>query len=383
MRGVQVNSDCFNEESEKRAHLNAAHQILYSVIKHMPSPVAIVDTASHNVIVGNEPFCQLCSNARVEASIEHLLGKQWVLQASKILIEQVRTRWATCCAIKLGGVDQHYLVDATGIDNGKGDVQGFCIVFKDPSVIEKVSKYRGILDSSLLQLLRSNTVGEMTTMLAHELNQPLTAILNYTDTCRHLLKSGSYSVDEIDGALIEIENMTHRTGHTLDRIRKMVSRKATVKKLTSPNSLVEDAMCVTEHKLRMSAILVDVNLAENLPVVFVDPIQIQQVIINLLINAIDAMEQDGASADSRLVVSTYWHNEGVITIQISDNGPGIDGSINGKLFSPFVSTKAEGLGVGLSICKNLIDAHGGEISLEANAIRGVTAKFTLPVGEAN
>lgn len=373
---------CINDKHEGCGQLNVAHQICSSAIEEPPIPIAILDTTSFKVVSANEAFYQLCTNAAANIYIDVLLGKQWVLEAKEILVRQCNVRWVTRSTIGSGSTGQEYLVNATVIVDTEDGRKSLVVSIKDAAASSEKRMAEPILNSPMLQLSRFNTVGEMTTMLAHELNQPLTAILNYTDTCRHLLKGDSYSVDEVDGALVEIENMTHRTSHTLDRIRKMVGRKATAMHATSPNSLVEDSMCVAEYKLRMSIISVDINLADNLPMVFVDAIQIQQVILNLLINAIDAMEHDDAPIESRLVISTCQLNDREIGILVTDNGPGIDVDVNGKLFVPFVSTKIGGLGVGLSICKTLMDAHGGGISIESNPTRGVTAKITFPVKES-
>ncbi len=244
------------------------------------------------------------------------------------------------------------------------------------------------LQRSLDQLGRTQMLGEMAAALAHEINQPLLAVSNFARAAARTLESGDSEVEKVSGFMDRIAEQAQRAGAIIRRMRRLVERGQS-------DMLPEDINKVVREAVNQFRMVVDsrhditLELADELPKVQADRIQIQQVILNLLKNAHEAMPAGG---DDELHVTT--ENAGVIQfraqrsgeaeimVTVSDEGHGLPDEIAEKLFDPFVSAKAEGLGVGLAVCRTIIHAHGGRIWAENREDGGAEFHFTLPVAEA-
>jgi len=248
-------------------------------------------------------------------------------------------------------------------------------------VIARDLRERKSAESQVMQLreelahaIRLGTMGEMASGLAHELNQPLAALRLYTSEAVEL--GTPFASRDLQKCLTRIDELSFRAGEIIRRMRAFVGRRPLQREHADVNQLIDEVLDLLSSDLRRSRITTDLTLTERLPRIFADKIQIQQVLVNLIRNAIESMTQLG-NDHHRLAITTDRNGDSV-RVRISDSGHGLDSAIAAKLFEPFQSTKPMGLGLGLTICRNLIDAHGGLIGAESNPTAGMTFFFSIP-----
>ena len=235
------------------------------------------------------------------------------------------------------------------------------------------------LQSELVHVSRLTAMGEMASALAHELNQPLSAIANYLRGSRRLLDKGDPSdVPRLSEALDKAADQALRAGEVIHRLRDFIGRGEVERQVHSASKLIQEASALALVGVKEQGIRVTMQLDPSADLVVADRVQVQQVVINLLRNAIDAMR---AGKGGELSVRTARHAGGFTVVSVSDTGTGIEEEVRERLFEPFMTTKKEGMGVGLSICRTIVEAHGGSIWAENNAGAGATFAFTLPAAE--
>lgn len=233
----------------------------------------------------------------------------------------------------------------------------------------------------LQQTSRLITMGEMASSLAHELNQPLTAIANYTSgaAARLKLSSARHEPPPI-GDLIELMEKTsrqaERAGQVIRRIRGFVKRSDPIRKPIDAATIISETIGLAEIDARERGQSIRVEIAPDLPVLNVDPILIEQVLLNLIKNGLEAMRD---SAEKTLVVTVKMSDSQQITFGVTDRGPGVPAAIRDRLFDSFYTTKTDGMGMGLNICRSIIESHQGRLWFEDNPTGGCTFRFTLPV----
>ena len=233
------------------------------------------------------------------------------------------------------------------------------------------------LQSELVHVSRLTAMGEMASSLAHELNQPLSAITSYLRGAATLLKNEPVDRDRIRDALDRSSKQALRAGDIIKRLREFVAKGETQHMLENPATLLEEAAALALVGAREQGVRVSLRCDRDLPDVIVDKIQVQQVALNLIRNAIEAME-----ATSRRELTIDARRDGEFAFfSVADTGTGISPEIAQHLFQPFITSKANGMGVGLSICRTIIEAHGGRISARANEGGGTVFEFTLPFAE--
>jgi two-component system sensor kinase FixL len=224
---------------------------------------------------------------------------------------------------------------------------------------------------------RLSTMGEMTASIAHEINQPLTAISMYAQASLKLIERGG-SLDKVKDALEKLNTQSLRAGAVIERIQRFARAQETSKELVALNDLVTDLLKLADSDARMHDIELDLDLAPDLPPVFADPVQVQQVILNLIRNGIDAMNEIGC-ANGRTIRLETRLNDGYAELRVIDQGPGVADDQSELVFTPFHTTKKEGMGMGLSICRSIISEHGGELRFRNNEDDGACFYFSLPV----
>jgi len=221
-------------------------------------------------------------------------------------------------------------------------------------------------------------MGEMASSLAHELNQPLTVISSYAQVCIDYLRK---SKDKPNVMLADLEHMkgqAERATGIIRRIRNQIHKGEPVRKEINVNDTINDVADLIRSDAREHGTNIDLDLGENLPLVIADPIQIQQVILNLAHNGMEAMSENPASSAS-LAIITSTSEDDAVEIAIRDDGQGISAETLDKVFDSFFTTKKTGLGMGLSICRSIIEAHGGKLWAESDSASGSVFHFTLPV----
>jgi two-component system, LuxR family, sensor kinase FixL len=231
------------------------------------------------------------------------------------------------------------------------------------------------LQSELVHISRLTAMGEMASALAHELNQPLSAIANYMKGSRRLLEEGS---DErsamLRDAMDKAAEQALRAGQIIRRLRDFVARGEGERRVESVTKLVEEASALALVGAKDQGIRVKFHFDPTVDLVLADKVQVQQVLLNLIRNSIEAMEGSGKR---ELLVSTAHADDDMIEISVADTGSGIAPELATQLFQPFVTTKRQGMGVGLSISRTIVEAHGGQINLEPNPGGGTIFRFTL------
>jgi PAS domain S-box-containing protein len=230
-------------------------------------------------------------------------------------------------------------------------------------------------------MTRVMTMGELAASIAHEVNQPLGAIVTSAAAGARWLATQPPQMNKARRALERIANDGKRAAEVIRRIRALMKRQAPRKDWLDINETILEVMTLAQYQLRRSDILVETRLSPDLTLVRGDKVQLQQVLLNLIINAIEAMS--GISEPPReLTIASAADGPDAISVEVRDSGPGLDPEREPHLFEPFYTTKAEGLGVGLSISHSIIEAHGGQLSAAPNTPRGAVFRFSLPVNES-
>ncbi len=231
------------------------------------------------------------------------------------------------------------------------------------------------LQAELVHFSRLSSVGTMASALAHELNQPLTVVTNYLEAARDLLDApDEETMKMVQEALSEAAKQSVRAGQIVRKLRDYVSRGEVEKRPTDLVPLLGDAVALVQTEMSAATGAISVSVAENTPHVMIDPIQIQQVIINIVRNAIEAM---GTQIDPKIEIRATIGGNGMVLVTIEDNGPGIDREVSEHLFRPLASSKSTGMGLGLSICRTIVEAHGGTIEAMPAGDTGTRFAFTL------
>jgi PAS domain S-box-containing protein len=229
----------------------------------------------------------------------------------------------------------------------------------------------------IAHLSRLKTLGEMASGIAHELNQPLAAIANYAAACQSTVRAG-----ESPTAMLEkIEHQAVRAGEIIRRMRNMVRKRGPHWSTVNVKEMVTECVALLGHELRLSGVHAAVRADEHIPLILGDGVQIEQVLINLLRNAIESTASNTARppAEKRIAIELERQSAETVQVSIADTGTGISAEAAERIFEPFFSTKAEGLGLGLSISRSIIEGHGGRLWANSNATGGATFSFTLPI----
>ncbi|RVC01157.1 PAS domain S-box protein, partial [Mesorhizobium sp. M7A.F.Ca.AU.002.06.1.1] len=231
----------------------------------------------------------------------------------------------------------------------------------------------------LLHMARFTALGEMASTLAHEINQPLTAITNYLKGSRRLLeKSRDENAPMLRDAVEKAAEQALRAGDVIRHLRDFVARGESERQVERLPMLIEEAASLALVGAREINLLVSYKLDPVAELVLTDRIQIQQVLLNLMRNAVEAMQD---SPRRELKVTTIARDDGMAEVSVIDTGPGLAPEVSAQLFQPFVTTKKQGMGVGLSICRTIVESHGGHIWAEAMPTGGTAFRFTLRIVE--
>jgi two-component system sensor kinase FixL len=239
------------------------------------------------------------------------------------------------------------------------------------------------LHADLVHLSRVSTLGKLSTELAHELNQPLAAIMNYANGCRHRAQANQDQEHPLLPAIDEIRSEAERAAQIVKRIRNFARKRPMQRTEASMNDLILEATRLALTGAGSDDLPVRFDLAENLPQVHVDRVQIIQVLVNLVTNALEAMHEPGSHPRSLDIASATTNNTEIV-ITVSDAGGGFSNESADQLFEPFYTTKSEGLGLGLSISRSIVEAHGGRLWAESNhPSQGATFNLALPISQGS
>ena len=231
--------------------------------------------------------------------------------------------------------------------------------------------------TDLAHIQRVTTMGEMAASISHEVMQPLGAVVTNAQTAVRWLDAQPPDLEEAREALGRAIKDGNRAGDVIGRIRALVKKSPPVKNAVDINNVILEVISLTRGEVMKNGVSVQTQLAEGLPLVQGDRVQLQQVILNLVINAVEAMS--GVGKDSRrLLVSTEKNVSGEVLVIVQDSGPGLNAEVGDRLFDPFYTTKSNGMGMGLSICRSIVQDHGGRIWPSPKPGPGASIQFTLP-----
>ena len=279
------------------------------------------------------------------------------------------------------------LVFEAPLINHEGVQTGWMSAFMDISEQRRVEELSRASQERLQATARLATVGEMASLLSHELNQPLAAISSYATGSINLLKSQALaaggetdSLADIETAMRRIAQQAERAGKVIKSVHDFVRRRDKDREAVAPRALIDAIMPLVTLQARKLDVRVETRLAPGLPPVLCDRTMVEQVLLNLARNAMQAMDQAQVDQPS-LVIDVRQSEDGKpwLAFSVADVGPGISEEVNRQLFTPFFTTKSEGMGLGLSLCRTVVEQHGGFLGFEPNHPRGTIFRFTLPV----
>lgn len=370
-----------SERKRQEARLRQSGEELRLIFEFAPTAMTTTDLKGR-ILRANHAFAELLGYP-----VEQLLGLRHV----DLMHPEDRERGAVALqeAIAAGGERQlelrygradgsemtalHY---SAAVTDGDGRPQMVITEIADRSALLAANREAEDLRERLTHASRIGQLGEMVSGIAHEVNQPLTAIANYASACRRLLQSGQATPADLVEPLEKIAGQAERAGQVIRGLRSLARRKEGERQQLDVNQLVREVLPLVEFDARQSGVRLRTFLGEGLPPVHVDAVQIQQIVLNLIRNAIEAVSS-GGSGDIVDVVTSLVDPQRV-EIHVADRGPGVSAEAAARLFEPFYTTKPQGMGLGLSICESIAGAHGGELSYYCNEYSGATFALRLP-----
>ncbi len=377
--GWMVGMNDITEQKRIRDELRQAQERFLTVLDGLDSAVHVVDVASGEILFANRAFCTLFAEDAVGKTVaaiapalqppaERLLRDPTALlehELPSVLFDDLIAddqRWYRLHSRAIRWVDGRTVCVqiATDITERKNidDLNR-----QQQKRVEETSRLIGL--------------GEMASSLAHELNQPLAAIANYTAGCVKRIESGQYRPEDLLGALHRTSEQAQRAGTIIQRMRDMVRKSDPQLQPLALTELIEETLALGEIEARRWQARLEIDLPVDLPKVIVDRIMIEQVLLNLVKNGLEAMQTIPAEARC-LHIGAALRDDRQVEVTVSDNGIGLQERDLEKVFTPFYTTKPEGLGIGLAICRSIVEFHQGRLWAETLAGRGTAFKFTLP-----
>jgi PAS domain S-box-containing protein len=373
------------EPKRARAELEAAHERFVAVLDGLDTAVYVVDAASDAILYANRAFTLVFGEDAVGANCWERTARCHP-GAGALQVDPHRLNLAEL---------PRELFDGAVCDHPSGrwyHVRDRAIKWVDGRVVRMVvatdfTERRQIDEENLRQQTRLEqtsrliTMGEMASSLAHELNQPLAAIANYCSGSVKRIESGTGTPADLLGALHKASQQAERAGKIIRRVRDFVKKSEPQRTCCDFREIADEAMAFADIAARSNATRLLADIDATLPPVFADRIMIEQVMLNLLKNAIEAMQT--VPAEQRcVIVRAHLDAEERIEVEVIDRGCGIAAETAEQLFSPFYTTKKEGMGMGLNICRTIIELHQGQLAVTPNPDGGSIFRFTLPSAEA-
>ena len=265
------------------------------------------------------------------------------------------------------------------VRNAQGEIENVFEVAMDITDRKAVDEQLQKRQAELFHVSRLTTIGEMASGLAHELNQPLCAAINYTNACLHHIRRGNADTDKLIESMKASVQQTERAGEIINSIKNFVKKHESHKSTVDINKLIKKLPDFIAADICHNKVSFNLSLTEQVPMVLADHVQIEQVLLNLILNGIEAMA-DIEAGKRQLTIQTSSTDQGV-EIAVSDTGNGMPDEICEKIFNSFFTTKPDGMGIGLSISKTIVEAHKGRIWVDRSVDCGTTFRFTLPAAE--
>jgi PAS domain S-box-containing protein len=280
---------------------------------------------------------------------------------------------------KNNNIHSAYFTITYPLRNEDGRIYGVCGISNDISErIHREQQDKKHLNE-LAHVTRLGLMGEMASGIAHEVNQPLTAISSYTQVSLNLMNTETPDLVKLAEILYKTQQQALRAGRIIHRMREFVKSHAKRRSIADVNTLIHEAVSLCIAELKQNNIKLSFKLESRLPPVYVDQVQIEQIIINLIMNSIDALQNLPGKQQRKISIQSESTLKDEIQIKVKDNGKGLDPDQQQKILTPFYTTKANGMGMGLSISRSLIEAHDGRLHFNSKQGKGTTFYVTLPV----
>lgn len=386
---TEANEQLKREIAERRRieeALRQSQEQYRTLIQTMSEGLAVQD--EHGLLTYvNDRFCELVGYSR-----EELIGQSPIMFMDQdnraIFKEQMATRpegvyrQYEITLTTRGGQETFAFVSPRSLFDATGRYIGSIAVVTDISARVAAANQARQRQAELAHVARLGTMGEMASGLAHELNQPLSAIVNYIEACLARIRAGTEDPKILLDDLAAAAGQAERAGEIIDHIRNFTRRSAPRRSTLDINLLVREAVDMMKSEIQHNAVQVRMELADDLPLVVGEAIQIQQVMVNLIRNGVEAMT-DNEFGGRQMTVRTYIDADGLVECAIADTGPGLPDDAAEQVFEQFFTTKAEGMGMGLSISRTIMEAHRGRLWATPNPERGTTFRFTLPTSEGD
>jgi len=379
-RKLDQTNRSLEEEFRERRRAEAQMRKLSTALEQSADLVMITDRQGVIEYV-NPAFERTTGYSRAEC----IGQKPSILKSGQLQAETYRKMWST---ILDGGVFTDVFVNRrkdgslyyeeksiTPLKNEQQEVTYFVSTGKDITDRVRTEERAREHEAQIAHASRVSTAGELATALAHELNQPLAAIVNYAKGGIRRLRSGASQPDQLQSALDAIAQQGERSGEIIRRLRRFLSKRDLKYLATDINQVVKEAVQLASLDARQKRVRLETHLAQGLPPVTGDSIQLEQVVVNLVRNSIDALT---GKTDGLVTVTTRLSASGEVEVCVDDTGPGLPPGGVDHLFDAFFTTKAEGMGMGLSISRSIITAHGGRLTASARQNGGAHFSFTLP-----
>ena len=256
-------------------------------------------------------------------------------------------------------------------------INHFAVVIRDNSLRLRQEQHEKEHLAEIAHMTRLSLIGSMGSGIAHQVNQPLTAICNYSQACIQLIKAEQPNLTKLSEVLTKTYEQAQKAGKIIHRMKDLASQRTTSRSMTSINALIENASNFYAYECYQYNINVILTLNPNIPNIAIDSVQIEQVLLNLIKNAMDALKEQLSESDKTISIQTQLNNG--LEVRIKDNGPGLTDLQKEKILMPFYTSKASGMGMGLSISRSIIEAHGGTINFNSKLSFGTTFYFNLPI----
>lgn len=374
-----------SERKQAEENFRKEHQFNVQLVKTAPVIILTLDTEGR--IIHFNRYLEELSQYR----LEEVQGKDWfdtflpkeeqgiTKQIFDNSISGIRTRGNTNSILSKSG--KKYFIEwfDNELFDSDGELIGILVIGMDISARKDAEKRIRDLQNELLMASRMSVIGELGTALAHELNQPLTALVNYVQACKRMFdEDGQHAGNSIPGIMDKIINEADRAATIITHLRNYFEYGSIEINREDINAIILDAreLIVTDAGVRR--VNIKCHLEKGLPDVLIDRIEIQQVLFNLLNNSLQALEHQ---VRRQIVISTRNAAGGFVEIEIQDSGPGVESDLLSQRYKHVFTDKKQGLGVGLSICQSIIDAHGGRLWQSGTPGGGATFHFTIPAVE--
>jgi PAS domain S-box-containing protein len=362
------------EQRRIRTELIAAHERVKTVLESIDAAVSVAAAGSAELLFANRSYLErfgadVGGHARLAAMLLERDGGE--------IFDAATGRWFDVRARAIQWPVGPPEAQTTAPTNDRARLQ----IASDITLRKTAEELARQQQEKVQFTSRLMTMGEMASSLAHELNQPLTAISNYSEGTLARMRGGTLPPDDLRNALTKMAQQAQRAGSIIRRIREFVKRSEPRRRPTAATRIVEDAIAFAEIEANKKAITIVATVDPALPPLDVDPILIEQVLLNLLKNALDSMSQ---ATVRRIDVRVHAAADGVAEVCVIDRGTGIAPEHLPNVFLPFFSTKTEGMGIGLNICRSIVEFHHGRMFVGANdePAGGVVVRFTLPLARA-